>query len=130
MVHRPDKDWPAPAEGFARRALAGLQKQISDEALAQLISNVGANSGMSSHNEIEKLSLYAGARARIEAADVETIVTKNKQARAFALGDALGERNLGAVLRRLDEELWESRRDPQHSEIGVLYGLISKVPSP
>ena len=56
-------------------------------------------------------------------------MTRQKQARAFALGDALGDRNLPLVLRRLDEELWEVRRDPQHSEIGVLYGLISKVRS-
>jgi DNA polymerase III delta subunit len=43
------------------------------------------------------------------------------------LGDALGERDLPKVLRCLDEELWEARRDPQHNEIGLLYGLISKV---
>src|SRR5262249_31182983 len=28
---------------------------------------------------------------------------------------------------RLDEELWEVKLDPQKSEIGLLYGLISKV---
>jgi DNA polymerase III delta subunit len=31
------------------------------------------------------------------------------------------------LLRRLDEELWEARTDSQKSEIGLLYGLISKV---
>ena len=41
----------------------------------------------------------------------------------------MGDRKLPVVLRCLDEELWEMRRDPQHSEIGVLYGLISKVRS-
>jgi DNA polymerase III delta subunit len=80
-------------------------------------------------SEIEKLFLYVGARARIDTADVEAIVTRYKQARAFALGDALGERNLPRVLRCLDEELWEMRRDTQHNEIGLLYGLISKVRS-
>jgi DNA polymerase III delta subunit len=30
-------------------------------------------------------------------------------------------------LRRLDEELWESKFDKDKSEIGLLYGLISKV---
>jgi DNA polymerase-3 subunit delta len=123
-----DKEWSEQAEGFARRALGDLQKQISDEALAQLVASVGPNTGLM-HNEIEKLALYAGSRPRIEAADVEAVVTKNKQVQAFALGDALGKRDLAAVLSRLDEELWETRRDPQHSEIGVLYGLISKVRS-
>jgi DNA polymerase III delta subunit len=39
----------------------------------------------------------------------------------------LGERDLPTLLRRLDEELWEVKLDPQKSEIGLLYGLISKV---
>ena len=55
------------------------------------------------------------------------ICTRNKTARAFALGDALGDRDLPRLLRRLDEELWEVKLDPQKSEIGLLYGLISKV---
>lgn len=48
-------------------------------------------------------------------------------AKAFALGDALGNRNLIALLRCLDDELWEMQFDKDKSEIGMLYGLISKV---
>ena len=79
------------------------------------------------NNEIEKLALYLGARADIDVGDVTTMVTRNKQARAFALGDALGDRDLPRLLRRLDEELWEMKFDRQKSEIGLLYGLITKV---
>jgi len=50
-----------------------------------------------------------------------------KQARAFALGDALGDRDLPRLLRCLDEEMWEMKFDNAKSEIGLLYGLISKV---
>jgi DNA polymerase-3 subunit delta len=121
-----DRDWAQKAESFASRALRELGKDISDHALASLAANAGPNP-RALRNEIEKLSLYVGERPRIETADVQAIVTRNKQARAFALGDALGDRNLPRVLRCLDEELWEIRRDPQHSEIGLLYGLISKV---
>jgi DNA polymerase III delta subunit len=64
----------------------------------------------------------------IELADVTAIVTRNKQARAFALADALGDRNLPVLLKTLDEELWEIRLGvDKKSEIGLLYGLISKV---
>jgi DNA polymerase III delta subunit len=59
--------------------------------------------------------------------DVEAICLRSKQARAFALGDALGDRDLPTLLRRLDEELWEVKLDPRKSEIGLLYGIISKV---
>jgi DNA polymerase-3 subunit delta len=121
-----DRDWAQQAEALALRILGDLGKEISGEALGRLITYTGPNP-RALRSELEKLFLYCGARPRIETADVEAIVTRQKQARAFALGDALGDRNLPLVLRRLDEELWEARRDPQHSEIGVLYGLISKV---
>jgi DNA polymerase-3 subunit delta len=121
-----DSDWTAQAESFALRALGELEKEISDEALAALVANAGPNArGLRS--EIEKLSLYVGERKRIDVDDVDAIVTRNKQARAFAMGDALGDRNLPRLLRCLDQELWEARRDPQRNEIGLLYGLISKV---
>ena len=121
-----DKDWADQAETFARRGLRESKKEISDEALAQLVANVGPNVRLLS-NEIEKLSLFVGARDKINSDDISTIVTRNKQARAFALGDALGERNLPQLLRCLDEEMWEMQIDKQKSEIGLLYGLITKV---
>jgi len=121
-----DRDWAEQAEGFALRALREMGKEISGEALARLVANTGPNP-RTLRNEMEKLFLYCGSRPHIETGDVEAIVTRNKQARAFALGDALGDRNLPRLLRCMDEELWEVRRDSQHSEIGLLYGLISKV---
>ncbi len=121
-----DRDWSSQAEAWAHTAIRARQKEISDEALAELVTRVGPNTRQLD-SEIEKLTLYAGARPRIEFADVEAICTRNKTARAFALGDALGDRNLPALLSRLDEELWEVKLDPGRSEIGLLYGLISKV---
>jgi DNA polymerase III delta subunit len=58
---------------------------------------------------------------------VSAIASRNKTAKAFALGDALGDRDVPRLLSRLDEELWEVKLDPQKSEIGLLYGLIGKV---
>ncbi|MEO7298876.1 MAG: DNA polymerase III subunit delta [Verrucomicrobiota bacterium] len=121
-----DKDWAEQAEMAARRALRELKKEISDDALAELVVNVGPHVRLL-NNEVEKLSLYVGARDKINADDVTSIVTRNKQARAFALGDALGERNLPKLLRCLDEEMWEMKFDKKKSEIGLLYGLITKV---
>ena len=121
-----DRDWADQAEAWARKALRARQKEISDEALAELISRVGPNARQLD-SEIEKLALYVGDRKAIEFADVAAICTRNKMARAFALGDALGDRDLPRLLARLDESLWEVKLDPQKSEIGLLYGLISKV---
>jgi DNA polymerase-3 subunit delta len=121
-----DRDWADQAETWARKGLRARQKEISDEALAELISRVGPNARQLD-NEVEKVALYVGDRKEIEFDDVATICTRNKTARAFALGDALGDRDLPRLLARLDEALWEVKLDPQKSEIGLLYGLISKV---
>jgi DNA polymerase-3 subunit delta len=121
-----DRDWADQAEGWARKTIRAKAKEISEEALAELISRVGPNARQLD-NEIEKISLYVGDKQEIEMEDVEAICTRNKMARAFALGDALGDRDLPRLLRRLDEELWEVKFDSQKSEIGLLYGLIAKV---
>ena len=121
-----DRDWAAAAEDTVRKELKALQKEISTEALAKFVVSVGPNARQL-HSETEKIATYVGDRPKIELNDVEAIATRNKQSRAFALGEAFGDRNLPRVLRTLDEELWEMKRDPQKSEIGLLYGIISKV---
>lgn len=121
-----DRDWADQVEGWARKTLRARQKEISEEALAELVNRVGPNARQLD-SEIEKLALYVGERAKIALEDVAAICSRNKMARAFALGDALGDRDLPRLLRRLDEELWEVKFDSQKSEIGLLYGMISKV---
>jgi len=121
-----DKDWAERAEVSARAAVRLRQKEISEEALAELVNRVGPHPRQLD-SEVEKLCLFADDRKNLEFADVAVICTRNKTARAFALGDALGDRDLPRLLRRLDEELWAVKYDSQKSEIGLLYGLISKV---
>ncbi len=121
-----DRDWADQAEAWARKSIQARGKQISGRALAELITRVGPHARQLD-SEIEKLCLYAGGKLEIQETDVAAVCTRNKLARAFALGDALGERNLPVLLRRLDEELWEMQFDKDKSEIGLLYGLIAKV---
>jgi DNA polymerase-3 subunit delta len=121
-----DRDWAERAEVAASAAVRLRQKEISEEALGELVNRVGPNPRQID-NEVEKLCLFTGKRKKIEFADVAAICTRNKTARAFALGDALGDRDLPRLLRRLDEELWAVKSDSKKSEIGLLYGLISKV---
>jgi DNA polymerase-3 subunit delta len=121
-----DKDWVQQAELWTRKAIQARQKQMDVDALAELITRVGPHPRQLD-SEIEKLTLFVGDRPEISKADVNTICIRNKTSRAFALGDALGNRNLPALLRCLDEEMWEMQFDRDKSEIGLLYGLISKV---
>ncbi len=125
-----DNDWPAKAEAEAIRYCRANRCHIEDEALGQLVSRVGPNLRLL-HSELEKLSLYSLGRESITTADVEAVIARQKTSRAFALGEALGDRNLAKALKTLDEELWEIRAkvDRSKSEIGLLYGLISKIRS-
>ena len=121
-----DKDWANEAELYVRRALADRKQEITDAAVADLVSRIGPNARQL-NSEVEKLSLYAAGRPEITAVDVEAICASNKFARAFALGDAFGERNLPKALSCLDEELWEMQFDKEKSEFGLLAGLTGKV---
>jgi DNA polymerase-3 subunit delta len=123
-----DKDWAMQATMLARKTIQSREKEIAENALAELINRVGPHPRQL-ESEVEKLCLSVGDRKAITVRDVAAICSRNKMSRAFALGDALGDRNLPALLRCLDEELWEIRLkvDRDKSEIGLLYGLISKV---
>jgi DNA polymerase-3 subunit delta len=121
-----DKDWADRAELAARGALRKRGKDISEDGLGELVNRAGSNARQL-ENEVEKLSLFVGDRPEIGLADVTAVCAHNKMAKAFALGDALGDRDLPRLLRRLDEELWETKFDKDKSEIGLLYGLIGKI---
>jgi DNA polymerase III subunit delta len=123
-----EKDWADQAALAARKSFQALGKTIGETALDELISRVGPQPRQLA-TEVEKLCLYVGERNPITEADVAAVSIKNKLARAFALGDALGNRNLTELLRCLDEELWEMQFDKDKNEIGLLYGLIAKVRS-
>jgi DNA polymerase-3 subunit delta len=107
-----DKEWAGRAETEVLRLVRAVGPNL--RALA---------------SETEKLLLYVGDRAEVALTDVRTLTTRQKLAQAFALGEALGDRDLGKLMRVLDQELWEIRTgaDKKKSEIGLLYGLISKV---
>ena len=121
-----DKDWADRAQIAARDAVRKREKEISGAALGELVIRAGQNARQL-ENEVEKLCVFTGDRKKIELADVTAICAHNKTAKAFALGDALGDRDLPRLLKRLDEELWETKFDKDKSEIGLLYGLIGKV---
>lgn len=121
-----DKDWVDQAERFVRQQLRERKQEMSEEALGELVAAVGPNLRQLA-SEVEKLSLYAADRPSIEVADVNAVVSRNKQAEAFALGEAVGDRDLPRALRCLDEEFWEMQFDRDKSAIGLLYGLITKV---
>jgi len=120
------KDWASQCEFRTRAAIKQRGKEISDAGLVELVARIGPHPRQLD-SEVEKLSLFTGERTEITAGDVAAVCVRNKLARSFALADALGDRQLSTLLRRLDEELGDLQFDKNKSEIGLLYGLISKV---
>jgi len=121
-----DKERGSKAALIVRQRLTELGKKITSHVADELILLAGS-SLQQLHTEADKLAAYLGERDEVTRQDVHEIATRTKQAQAFALGDALGERNLPKLLRVLDEELWVVKLDAKKSPIMLLYGLISKV---
>ena len=123
-----DKDWGHRAESLIRQGLKERGKSIDDEAVSAMLEAVGPNPRQLV-SEVEKVSLYVGSRGGVTRLDVNSVVSRNKQSKAFAMAEALAERNLGRALRCLDEEIWEMQFDKKKSEFGLLAGLTAKVRS-
>lgn len=121
-----DRDWREKAQTLAAGEFKLLGKKITADALEQFVEMVGPLPRQLA-TEGQKLVTYVGERGEIHGADVEAVVTRGRHARAFALADAVGERHLGRALRCLENELWSMQSDRQKSEIGLLYGLITKT---
>ena len=121
-----DKERGSKAALIVRQRLAELGKKTTSHVADELILLAGS-SLQQLHTEADKLAAYVGERDEVTRQDVHAIATRTKQAQAFALADALGERNLPKLLRVLDEELWVVKLDAKKSPIALLYGLISKV---
>ena len=123
-----DRDWQAKAEQLIGSRLKLLKKKADYSTVNELAQLVGPDT-RAIVSECEKLAAYVGEAAEVTVNDVRSIVTQGKHAKAFALGDALGERNLTKLLKRLDEDLWAAKTDRKKSVIGLVAGLVSKVRS-
>ncbi|MEE2715294.1 MAG: DNA polymerase III subunit delta [Verrucomicrobiota bacterium] len=123
-----DRDWQAKAEQLIGSRLKLLKKKADYSTVNEIAQLVGPDA-RAIVSECDKLAAYVGRSAEITVKDVRSIVTQGKHAKAFALGDALGERNLTKLLKRLDEDLWAAKTNRKKSVIGLVAGLVGKVRS-
>ncbi|HCU85894.1 MAG TPA: DNA polymerase III subunit delta [Verrucomicrobiales bacterium] len=121
-----DSDWQGKAKQVVNARFKALKKQTDYGTVSELVQMVGPDSA-ALINECNKVATYVGDDPKVTTAAVRAIVIEGKHAKAFALGDALGDRNLQTVLQRLDEELWAAKTDKKRSVIGLVAGLVSKT---
>lgn len=82
-----DNQLPAAIRDLARQS--GLS--LTDGAMTLFCRRVGANL-QEVQTELVKLGLYLGGNKLADIADVEAVVTGNRQETVFALNDAIGDR--------------------------------------
>lgn len=89
------------AERYARDAVGRLAREkeikLAGDAADALVKRVGTQTGLLA-SELEKLSLYAGGKRAVTAADVRAVASASSEAEAWDLADAFGRRNLAACL--------------------------------
>jgi DNA polymerase-3 subunit delta len=109
--------YPDSTEGLAqlvRNALKAEKVSISEDALAEAVSLLGADRGMT-RQQIEKLTLYARGNDRLDIRDVRAIMGDEAEARVEEVCDAAGEGDWVKLDRAL-ERLWAANVSP----IGLL----------
>ncbi len=109
--------YPDSPEGLAQLVRGALKTEgvaISEDALAEAVSLLGADRGMT-RQQMEKLALYASGLARLEVDDIRAVMGDEAEARVEEVCDAAGEGDWVRLDRAL-ERLWAANASP----VGVL----------
>jgi DNA polymerase-3 subunit delta len=105
--------YPDSADSLAQLVRGALKAEgvaISDDALGEAVSLLGADRGMT-RQQLEKLALYARGATRLEIADIRAIMGDEAEARAEEVCDAAGEGDWIRLDRAL-ERLWAANTSP------------------
>ena len=111
------REMPRVLVGEARR----LGFALEPAAARVLVERMGANP-VRLRNELERLALWAGDGGKVEAADLEAMVSDTSEAAVWALSDALLERDspkAGALVEQLLAQ--------GENVTGLVYGLASRL---
>lgn len=91
-------------------AAARYQKQLAQPAATLLVDLIGAEMGQLDQ-ELQKLAIYVGDRARIDVEDVDRLVGNSRVESTFKIFDALGAGQTGQALAMLDR-LFDQGEEP------------------
>jgi DNA polymerase-3 subunit delta len=120
-------DAPKPRDlpGWARAQLEARGAEADHDAARALVEIVGDDL-VSLATEADKIATWAAGRP-VTRADVEALATPAREATAWAITDAWGERDLSALLAVAEAEL--GRRDPFgiSTRLAAHVGLVRSV---
>jgi DNA polymerase III subunit delta len=99
---------PRDLPAWVRTQFEGLGGAIEPDAARALVEIVGDDL-IALTTEADKITIWAGGRA-VSRTDVEALATPSREAAAWAMTDAWGDRDAGALLAAGEAEL--ERREP------------------
>ena len=108
-------------ETEVRRSSKGIRREVA----GRMVELVGLDRG-TLVSECEKAILHSGDSKEVARSDVEATVSPARQYKSFAFVDAVADRDIKKALDRLEDEIWSMKTDSRKSELGLLYGLVSK----
>lgn len=118
-------EFEAPKARDMPRALVADAKRLGFDleppAARLLVDRMGANP-LRLQQELERLSLWAGADGAVSATDLEAMIADTSEAAVWALSDALLERDPGRALR-----IGERLISQGENVTGLTYGLASRL---
>ncbi len=100
-------------------AAAGLK--MTPQARSAFLEKVGSDTRQLV-NEVEKLAIYMGERTPVDIRDVRAVVSSSREAVAWDLADAFGNRDLSRAIATLRQLMFQ-----KESTIGLVMGLESRV---
>jgi DNA polymerase-3 subunit delta len=118
-----EKSWEAEREAAAR--LRGMLKKsgLSMDAETQqaFLLRVGTDTRQMV-NEVHKLAVYAGGAGEVTRADMEAVTCRSREAAAWDLADAFGNRRLPDALRIVRQLLFQGQ-----SPIRLIMGIQGRI---
>jgi DNA polymerase III delta subunit len=95
--------------------------QIDPDALGALVALAPPDTGLL-NSEVRKLISFVGDRRRVTLEDVQLLVARTKEAIAFDLTDALGERDVEKALTMLHDLIHQG-----HAGVGIVALLAARL---
>ncbi|MEN9358669.1 MAG: polymerase subunit delta [Verrucomicrobiota bacterium] len=110
QVKAEDKDFAERAGSLLRKAIAERQMRLEPQAAEALLAAIGTDTARISQ-ELDKLWCRTNG-GDVRAADVRAVCEATPALSAWAFRDALGARNLAAILKLIDDIL-SQEKDPE-----------------
>ena len=109
----------APAREWAGECFRKAGLRISGDVLHEFLDRAGYDTRQIV-TEVEKLSIYLGARKEVTAEDIQLLVAPARESEKWDLPDAVGTRNLPRAMAVLQQLLFQGE-----NAVGLIIGLES-----